>query len=66
MRLKQEQTVDFEWTGVSRGLPCAVCGSDSGCRRHTVDAFASCARRPSDWPLTNGSWLHRIADAAAS
>jgi hypothetical protein len=25
-----------------------------------VDAFVSCAREPSQWKLTNGSWLHRI------
>jgi hypothetical protein len=65
MRLNQEPAVDFEWAAVSDARPCLVCGSDSRCRRHTVDAFASCARRPSEWPLTNGSWLHRTATAAS-
>lgn len=66
MRLEQEPTVDFDWANVTDKRPCPVCGGGSRCRRHTVDAFASCARRPSEWPLTNGSWLHRVAGASAS
>jgi hypothetical protein len=27
---------------------------------HTVDEFACCSRAPSEWKLTNGSWLHRL------
>jgi hypothetical protein len=30
------------------------------CSIHTVDDFACCAREPSEWKLTNGSWLHRL------
>ena len=38
-----------------------MCGAESGCHRHVDDAFVSCSRCPSDWPLTNGAWLHRIS-----
>lgn len=66
MRSTQATTLDVEWNGVSEQRPCAICGGGSECRRHAVDAFASCARQPSDWPLTNGAWLHRIVDSARS
>lgn len=52
--------IDSEWKLVSHGRPCPVCGADDGCSVHTVDDFASCSREPSDWKLTNGSWLHRL------
>lgn len=52
--------IDSEWKLVSHAHPCPVCGSDDACSVHTVDDFACCAREPSDWKLTNGSWLHRL------
>jgi hypothetical protein len=52
--------IDSEWKLVSHGRPCPVCGSDDGCSVHTVDDFACCAREPSEWKLTNGSWLHKL------
>jgi len=52
--------IDSEWKLVSHGRPCPVCGADDSCSVHTVDDFACCAREPSDWKLTNGSWLHRV------
>lgn len=52
--------IDSEWKLVSSSHPCPVCGADDGCSVHTVDDFACCAREPSDWKLTNGSWLHRL------
>jgi hypothetical protein len=52
---------DVEWDDVSEYNPCPVCGAESHCSRHVEDAFVSCARRPSEWPLTNGGWLHRVA-----
>jgi hypothetical protein len=55
--------MDGDWDGVSGRRPCPVCGAQSDCSLHVDDAFVSCAHRPSDWPLTNGSWLHRLSPA---
>lgn len=52
--------IDSDWRMVSHERPCPVCGADDACSVHTADAFACCSREPSDWKLTNGSWLHRI------
>ena len=52
---------DHDWSNVSELRPCPVCGSPSGCSVHADGAFASCSREQSEWPLTNGSWLHRVA-----
>lgn len=52
--------IDGQWDDVSEYHPCPVCGAESNCSRHVDDTFVSCARRPSDWPLTNGGWLHRV------
>jgi hypothetical protein len=57
---------DTDWDDVSQHRPCSVCGAESDCRRHVDDAFASCARRRSEWPLTNGAWLHRVAPGERS
>ena len=51
---------EVEWDHVTRRHPCPVCGSESGCHRHTLAEFVCCSRQPSEWPLTNGGWLHRI------
>lgn len=52
--------IDSDWKLVSHGRPCPVCGAEDTCGVHMVDDFACCARAPSDWKLTNGSWLHRL------
>src|SRR5678815_2827152 len=52
--------IDADWERVSASRPCPICGCDNACRRHVVDAFVCCARQPSDWPLTDGGWLHRV------
>lgn len=65
MRAQQSGSNDGEWRGVSVRRPCPVCGSNEGCFVHEEDAFASCAKRPSDWPLVNGAWLHRVDSASA-
>ena len=52
--------IDSEWRLVSQERPCPVCGAEDTCGVHTVDTFACCARAPSEWKLTNGSWLHRL------
>lgn|GEM_PF-3389477 len=53
---------DAGWQLVTMRSPCPVCGGSEGCATHEEDAFASCAKEPSDWPLTNGAWLHRLDD----
>ncbi len=53
--------IDSDWKLVSQGRPCPVCGAEDTCGVHLVDQFACCARAPSDWKLTNGSWLHRLS-----
>jgi hypothetical protein len=52
--------IDSDWKQVSQERPCPICGAEHACSVHMVDAFVSCAREPSQWKLTNGSWLHRI------
>lgn len=52
--------IDSDWRLVSQARPCPVCGAEDTCGVHTVDDFACCARAPSEWKLTNGSWLHRL------
>lgn len=54
-------TIDSDWRLVSQERPCPVCGADEACSVHNADDFACCAREPSEWKLTNGSWLHRVA-----
>lgn len=51
---------DLDWRVVSEVRPCPICAGHSDCKTHAQDEFASCARTPSQWPLTNGSWLHRL------
>lgn len=57
--------IDSDWRLVSQERPCPVCGGKDSCGIHTVDKFACCARAPSEWKLTNGSWLHRLAQPAS-
>lgn len=57
--------IDSDWKLVSQERPCPVCGAEDTCGVHTVDEFACCARAPSEWKLTNGSWLHRLQSAQA-
>lgn len=59
-RVSRSLAPDAEWNGVSAERPCAICGARTVCRRHANDAFASCTHKPSDWPLVNGAWLHRV------
>lgn len=54
--------IDSDWKQVSQEKPCPVCGAADACSVHTVEHFACCARSPSEWKLTNGSWLHRLED----
>ena len=56
----RSQSQDAEWKLVSEKNPCPICKSANGCHRDLEGAFACCARRPSDWPLTSGAWLHRV------
>jgi len=56
----RSQSQDAEWKLVSEKNPCPICKSADGCHRDLEGAFACCARRPSDWPLTSGAWLHRV------
>ena len=58
----QQHVAGDLWQGVSAKRPCPVCGGSQGCFVHDDDAFASCSQSPSEWPLVNGAWLHRIAE----
>ncbi len=58
--------IDSDWKLVSQGRPCPVCGAEDKCGVHTEDEFVCCARAPSEWKLTNGSWLHRRQSPAAN
>jgi hypothetical protein len=58
--------IDTDWRLVSHERPCPVCGSQDACSIHTKDAFACCAREPSEWKLTTGAWLHRVQSLSAS
>lgn len=53
--------LDGDWDRVTVTAPCPICGGDANCRTHSNEAFACCVQRPSDWRLSNGGWLHRIA-----
>src|SRR5690606_18508399 len=57
---------DAQWRRVSSRQPCPICASSDGCSVHEEDDFASCMQKPSDWPLINGAWLHRVAGLGAS
>ena len=61
MRLDGPHGQDGDWNRVSGVTPCPICGSEADCRTHADEAFACCVQQPSEWRLTNGGWLHRIA-----
>jgi len=52
---------EAEWRGVSEVRRCPICSGSVDCSVHDTDEFACCRSTPSDWPLTNGAWLHRLA-----
>jgi|GEM_PF-1494834 len=52
--------IDVEWLTVSERRPCPICGNHATCSTHASQSFASCIKHPSEWPLTNGAWLHRL------
>src|SRR4051794_28133912 len=54
---------EAEWQPVSERNRCPICDAAQGCHRDLEGAFVCCARRPSDWPLTNGEWLPRVDTA---
>ena len=58
----RSQSQEAEWKLVSEKHPCPICNAEDGCHRDLEGAFACCARRPSDWPLTSGAWLHRVEE----
>jgi hypothetical protein len=60
MRVFNTQAVDIEWKNVSNHRPCPICGASEVCRTHPDGTFACCAQEPSEWPMTNGAWLHRL------
>jgi hypothetical protein len=54
------------WESVNSKCPCPVCGAETGCRLHGKEAFVVCENVPSEWPITNGAWLHREAPDSAN
>jgi hypothetical protein len=65
-RVFQTNPIDTEWRNVSERSPCPICGACEACRTHPDGHFACCAQKPSEWPMTNGAWLHRITLSPAS
>jgi len=55
---------DWEWLVVSSRRPCSVCGGADTCHRASEGGFARCVRRPSDWPIVGGGWVHRLTPEA--
>lgn len=64
MRTNEQRDHEAMWRRVSIRRPCPICAGVDGCSVHEEDSFASCSREPSDWPLTNGGWLHRVIHPA--
>ena len=64
IRVVPSHAVDMDWKAASASSPCPICGGEEGCQRHIDDDFASCFQEPSEWPLTNGGWLHRVVRGA--
>ena len=62
----RSQSQETEWKLVSAQHPCPICEASDGCHRDLDGTFACCARRPSEWPLTSGAWLHRIERTTTS
>jgi hypothetical protein len=58
-------STEADWISVSGSHPCRVCGANAGCRFHSLEPFASCTSRRSEWPLTSGDWLHRVETQAS-
>jgi hypothetical protein len=50
----------IEWLAVSTRQPCRVCGAVRSCRFQPSSNLVCCVNTESDWPLTNGAWLHRV------
>jgi hypothetical protein len=50
----------LDWDDVTPHAPCPICGHPSDCKRSRSTDFASCAHEASEWPLTNGGWLHHV------
>jgi hypothetical protein len=64
MRCHVQGSAEVEWTFVSVKHPCSICGGHEGCRIADSEHFACCVRTSSDWPLTTGGWLHRLAPSS--
>lgn len=59
-----QTSAEAMWLAVSAKRPCPVCRSKHGCLVHEENDFVSCTKEPSQWPLTNGTWLHRLSSLA--
>ena len=57
--LRVSQGPAIEWRAVTVHQPCRICGAIRGCRFQPNGDLVCCVNNESDWPLTNGSWLHR-------
>jgi hypothetical protein len=64
-RIHRGAAAELEWINVSVWRRCPICGGDAGCKTHAEGHFAACGKRPSDWPVTSGAWLHRVRPAFA-
>ena len=65
-RVLRSLPIEADWRAASEKNPCPICGSTQGpCSGNLEESFVCCSRRPSDWLLTNGAWLHPTPAAAA-
>jgi hypothetical protein len=51
---------DLAWVEVSVAQPCRICGAVRECLMRASGEFADCHQVTSDWPMTDGGWLHRL------
>ena len=73
---RRSRSTEVEWDAVSDMHPCPICrtsgaspasvtdvrsGGRAGCRMQSDASFACCVRVYSDWPMIDGTWLHRLA-----
>ena len=54
---------DLQWVAVSIEHPCPICAAIDGCGVALCPecTAVNCLRIVSDFPMTDGGWLHRLS-----